>query len=122
MDEEANFPVAASVLRNNLYMGDVFCGAATLEEAIVLRQQLKGILKSAGRELHKHCANHEKLSPDPEQNYNFATSFCQLKNIENGNNSLVSLENINNIEIPKVYSCRLFQKLLRSVAFADDAS
>ncbi|GFU74540.1 uncharacterized protein TNCV_550791 [Trichonephila clavipes] len=24
-------------------------------------------------ELHKLCANHEKLSPDPEQNYNFAT-------------------------------------------------
>ncbi|GFU87483.1 uncharacterized protein TNCV_2446171 [Trichonephila clavipes] len=73
MDEEANFPIAASVLRNNLYMGDVLCGAATLEEAIVLRQQLKGILKSAGMELHKLCANHEKLSPDPEQNYNFAT-------------------------------------------------
>ncbi|GFX42041.1 uncharacterized protein TNCV_353481 [Trichonephila clavipes] len=43
------------------------------EEAIVLRQELKGILKSAGMELHKHCANHEKLSSDPEQNYNFAT-------------------------------------------------
>ncbi|GFX24596.1 uncharacterized protein TNCV_3343761 [Trichonephila clavipes] len=73
MDEEANFPIAASALRNNLYMDDVLCGAATLEEAIVLRQQLKGILKSAGMELHKLCANHEKLSPDPEQNYNFAT-------------------------------------------------
>ncbi|GFY02163.1 integrase catalytic domain-containing protein [Trichonephila clavipes] len=73
MDEEANFPIAASVLRNNLYMDDVLCGAATLEGAIVLRQQLKGILKSAGMELHKLCANHEKLSPDPEQNYNFAT-------------------------------------------------
>ncbi|GFV96369.1 uncharacterized protein TNCV_2869471 [Trichonephila clavipes] len=43
------------------------------EEAIVLRQQLKEILKSAGMELHKLCANHEKLSPGPEQNYNFAT-------------------------------------------------
>ncbi|GFS65045.1 uncharacterized protein TNCV_1635551 [Trichonephila clavipes] len=73
MDEEANFPIAASVLRNNLCMDDVLCGAATLEEAIVLRQQLKGILKSAGMELHKLCANHEKLPPDPEQNYKFAT-------------------------------------------------
>ncbi|GFX35373.1 uncharacterized protein TNCV_101801 [Trichonephila clavipes] len=73
MDEEANFPIAAYVLRNNLYMDDVLCGAETLEEAIVLRQQLKGILNSAGIELHKLCANHEKLSPDPEQNYNFAT-------------------------------------------------
>ncbi|GFT24976.1 uncharacterized protein TNCV_179021 [Trichonephila clavipes] len=73
MDEEANFLIEASVLRNNLRMDDVLCGAATLEEAVVLRQQLKGILKSAGMELHKLCANHEKLSPDPEQNYNFAT-------------------------------------------------
>ncbi|GFX10501.1 uncharacterized protein TNCV_2583231 [Trichonephila clavipes] len=73
MDEEANFPVAASVLWNKLYMDDVLCGAATLEEGTVLRQQLKGILKSAGMELHKLCANHEKLSPDPEQSYNFAT-------------------------------------------------
>ncbi|GFW78685.1 uncharacterized protein TNCV_4261081 [Trichonephila clavipes] len=29
MDEKANFPIAASVLRNNLYMDDVLCGAAT---------------------------------------------------------------------------------------------
>ncbi|GFU27290.1 integrase catalytic domain-containing protein [Trichonephila clavipes] len=29
MDEEANFPIAASVLRNNLYLDDVLCGAAT---------------------------------------------------------------------------------------------
>ncbi|GFY34071.1 uncharacterized protein TNCV_4982741 [Trichonephila clavipes] len=73
MDKEANFPIAASVLRNNLYMDDVLCGASTLEEAIVLRLQIKGILKSAGMELHKLCANHEKLSSDPEQNYNFTT-------------------------------------------------
>ncbi|GFW89661.1 integrase catalytic domain-containing protein [Trichonephila clavipes] len=72
IDEEAIFPIAASVLRNNLYILYVLCGAVTLEEAIILRQQLKGILKSAGMELHKLCANHEKLSPDPEQNYNFA--------------------------------------------------
>ncbi|GFX73988.1 uncharacterized protein TNCV_2954711 [Trichonephila clavipes] len=31
MDEEANFPIAASVLWNNLYMDDVLCGAATFE-------------------------------------------------------------------------------------------
>ncbi|GFX57592.1 integrase catalytic domain-containing protein [Trichonephila clavipes] len=29
MDEEANFPIAAPVLRNNLYMDDVLCDAAT---------------------------------------------------------------------------------------------
>ncbi|GFX77104.1 uncharacterized protein TNCV_1073041 [Trichonephila clavipes] len=132
MDEEANFPIAASVLRNNLYMDDVLCGAATLEEAIVLRQQLKGILKSAGMELHKLCANHKKLSPDPEQNYNFATltetkalgvswkpnldcflikrlwrsklewnDLLPAEEYREWQQFLVSLENINNIEIPR---------------------
>ncbi|GFV61616.1 uncharacterized protein TNCV_187741 [Trichonephila clavipes] len=129
MDEEANFPIAASVLRNNLYMDDVLCGAATLEEAIVLRQQLKGILKSAGMELHKLCANHEKLSPGPEQNYNFATltetktlgvswkpnlncflikrsklewnDLLPAEEYREWQQFLVSLENINNIEIPR---------------------
>ncbi|GFV18948.1 uncharacterized protein TNCV_4758331 [Trichonephila clavipes] len=113
MDEEANFPIAASVLRNNLYMDDVLCGAATLVEAIVLRQQLKGILKSAGMELHKLCANHEKLSPDPEQNYNFATltetktsklewnDLLPAEEYREWQQFLVSLENINNIEIPR---------------------
>ncbi|GFU22867.1 uncharacterized protein TNCV_4966121 [Trichonephila clavipes] len=81
MDEETNFPIGASRLRRNLYMDDVLCGAATLKETIVLRQQLKGILKSAGMELHKLCANHEKLSPDPEQNYNFAT-LTETKTLE----------------------------------------
>ncbi|GFW61402.1 uncharacterized protein TNCV_4137191 [Trichonephila clavipes] len=187
MDEEANFPIVASVLRNNLYMDDVLCGAATLEEAIVLRQQLKGVLKGAGMELHKLCANHEKLSPDPEQNYNFATltetkrlgvswkpnQDCFLIKVKVCLDSsytkrdvlstiakifdpvglmapviskakiflqrlwrsklewndllpaeeyrewqqfLVSLENINNIEIPRRIFLLLFQKLLRSMA------
>ncbi|GFV78914.1 uncharacterized protein TNCV_4346731 [Trichonephila clavipes] len=132
MDEEANFPIAASALRNNLYMDDVLCGAATLEEAIVLRQQLKEILKSAGMELHRLCANHEKLSPDPEQNYNFATltesktlglswkpnldcflikrlwrsilewnDLLPAEEYRELHQFLVSLENINNTEIPR---------------------
>ncbi|GFT18515.1 uncharacterized protein TNCV_1708301 [Trichonephila clavipes] len=94
-------------------MDDVLCGAATLEEAIVLRQQLKGILNSAGMELHKLCANHEKLSPDPEQNYNFATltetktsklewnDLLPAEEYREWQQFLVSLENINNIEIPR---------------------
>ncbi|GFV29442.1 hypothetical protein TNCV_3319361 [Trichonephila clavipes] len=81
IDVVANFPIAAFVLRNNLYMDDVLCDAATLMEAIVLRQQIKIILKSSRMELHKLCANHEKLSPDPEQNYSFAT-LTETKTLE----------------------------------------
>ncbi|GFW66709.1 integrase catalytic domain-containing protein [Trichonephila clavipes] len=71
MDEEANFPIRFT--EQFIYGRCPLWCCNVREEAIVLRQQLEGILKSAGMELHKLCANHEKLSPDPEQNYNFAT-------------------------------------------------
>ncbi|GFT62822.1 uncharacterized protein TNCV_1606571 [Trichonephila clavipes] len=44
-DEEKNFPLAAPVLRENFYMDDVLCGAASLMEAKALKNQLSGILK-----------------------------------------------------------------------------
>ncbi|GFX41898.1 uncharacterized protein TNCV_390111 [Trichonephila clavipes] len=44
-DEEKNFPLAASVLRENFYMDGVLCGAASLMEAKALKHQLSGILK-----------------------------------------------------------------------------
>ncbi|GFV75027.1 uncharacterized protein TNCV_2114521 [Trichonephila clavipes] len=52
-DEEKNFPWAAPVLRENFYMDDVLCGAASLLEAKALKNQLSGILKKRGMELHK---------------------------------------------------------------------
>ncbi|GFU48269.1 uncharacterized protein TNCV_4626851 [Trichonephila clavipes] len=52
-DEEKNFPLAAPVLRENFYMDDVLCGAASLMESKALKNQLSGILKKGGMELHK---------------------------------------------------------------------
>ncbi|GFY11148.1 uncharacterized protein TNCV_4471341 [Trichonephila clavipes] len=52
-DEEKNFPLAAHVLRENFYMDDVLCGAASLMEAKALKNQLSSILKKGGMELHK---------------------------------------------------------------------
>lgn len=40
-DEESNFPVAASVLRNDFYMDDVLSGAETLSEAKEADSDLK---------------------------------------------------------------------------------
>ncbi|GFS91348.1 integrase catalytic domain-containing protein [Trichonephila clavipes] len=84
-------------------MDDVFCDSETLEETIILRQQIKGILKSAGMELHKPCANHEKLSPDLEQNYNFAT-----------------LTETKTLTIPRLELCAavLFAKLVKRIVAA----
>ncbi|GFU80843.1 uncharacterized protein TNCV_3728811 [Trichonephila clavipes] len=101
MDEEANFPITASVLRNNLHMDDVLRGGATLEEAIVLRQQLKRILKSAGMELHK-------LVPIPRNSEEYR-EWHQF---------LVSLENINNIEIQRRILVA-FPELIKIHGFAD---
>ncbi|GFV11751.1 uncharacterized protein TNCV_977401 [Trichonephila clavipes] len=40
-DEEKNFPLAAPVLRENFYMDDVLCGAASLMESKALKNQKK---------------------------------------------------------------------------------
>ncbi|GFW20494.1 uncharacterized protein TNCV_4547611 [Trichonephila clavipes] len=47
-DEEKNFPLAAPVLRENFYMDDVLCGAASLMEANALKNPLSDILKKGG--------------------------------------------------------------------------
>ncbi|GFX79260.1 uncharacterized protein TNCV_695721 [Trichonephila clavipes] len=47
-DEEKSFPLAAPVLRDNVYMDDVLCGAASLMEAKALQNQLPGILQKGG--------------------------------------------------------------------------
>ncbi|KFM77752.1 hypothetical protein X975_01402, partial [Stegodyphus mimosarum] len=71
LDEESNFPMAAPVLRENFYMDDVLCGAATLKEAKELQRQLIAILQRAGMHMHKWCANHSELSLNREE-YNFS--------------------------------------------------
>ncbi|GFS68200.1 integrase catalytic domain-containing protein [Trichonephila clavipes] len=61
-DDEKNFPLAAPVLRENFYMDNVLCGAASLMEAKALKNQLSGILKKAGMELHKWGCSHPELA------------------------------------------------------------
>ncbi|GFY16949.1 uncharacterized protein TNCV_3690071 [Trichonephila clavipes] len=60
--EEKNFPSAAPALRENFYMDDVFCGAASLMEAKALKNQLSGILKKGGMELPKWGSSHPELA------------------------------------------------------------
>ncbi|GFV62516.1 uncharacterized protein TNCV_3866971 [Trichonephila clavipes] len=42
-----------AILRENFYMDDVLCSAASLMEAKALKNQLSGILKKGGMKLHK---------------------------------------------------------------------
>ncbi|GFW24684.1 integrase catalytic domain-containing protein [Trichonephila clavipes] len=70
-DEEKNFPLAAPVLRENFYMDDVLCGAASLMEAKALKNQLHGILKKGGMELHKWGSSHPELASNILEDYEF---------------------------------------------------
>ncbi|GFU80196.1 uncharacterized protein TNCV_4309981 [Trichonephila clavipes] len=70
-DEEKNFPLAAPVLRENFYMDDVLCGAASLMEAKTLKNQLSGILKKGGMELHKWGSSHPELASNILGDYEF---------------------------------------------------
>ncbi|GFV19558.1 integrase catalytic domain-containing protein [Trichonephila clavipes] len=70
-DEEKNFPFAAPVLRENFYMDDVLCGAASLMEAKALRNQLSGILKKGGMELLKWGSSHPEQASNIIGDYEF---------------------------------------------------
>ncbi|GFW74553.1 uncharacterized protein TNCV_2414521 [Trichonephila clavipes] len=69
--DEENFPLAAPVLRENFYMDDVLCGAASLMEAKALKNQLSGILKKGGMELHKWGSSHPELASNILGDYEF---------------------------------------------------
>ncbi|GFS73631.1 uncharacterized protein TNCV_2246621 [Trichonephila clavipes] len=69
--DEENFPLAAPVLRENFYMDDVLCGAASLMEAKALKNQLSGILKKGGMELHKWGSSHPELASNILGHYEF---------------------------------------------------
>ncbi|GFU78961.1 uncharacterized protein TNCV_308021 [Trichonephila clavipes] len=69
-DEEKNFPLAAIILRE-LFLDDVLCGAASLMEAKALKNQLFGILKKGGMELHKWGSSHPELASNIIGDYEF---------------------------------------------------
>ncbi|GFT94519.1 uncharacterized protein TNCV_248321 [Trichonephila clavipes] len=52
-------------------MDDVLCGAASLMEAKALKNQLSGILKKGGMELHKWGSSHPELASNILGDYEF---------------------------------------------------
>ncbi|GFW55599.1 integrase catalytic domain-containing protein [Trichonephila clavipes] len=54
-------------------MDDVLCGAASLMEAKALKNQLSGILKKGGMELHKWGSSHPELASNILGDYEFET-------------------------------------------------
>ncbi|XP_055600721.1 uncharacterized protein LOC129749698 [Uranotaenia lowii] len=64
MDEGENFPAARNVLEHDFYVDDAISGAATVEEAIELRDQLIALMKKGGFALRKICSNKPEVLRD----------------------------------------------------------
>ena len=62
-DEKSRYPLGASCLESNTYVDDTFAGADELSVAMQTKQELIGLLMSAGIKLDKWAANHPELSP-----------------------------------------------------------
>ncbi|XP_049878190.1 uncharacterized protein LOC126375293 [Pectinophora gossypiella] len=68
-DEEESFPVAAQILRQDLYVDDVVTGCSTVEQALERQQQLIGIMGSGGFELRKWSSNHTAVLQSIPENH-----------------------------------------------------
>lgn len=62
--ERLNYSRAADVLETSVYMDDICTGASTVEEALILRNELIAILKSGGYELRKWLSNSPHILKD----------------------------------------------------------
>ncbi|XP_070529793.1 uncharacterized protein [Cardiocondyla obscurior] len=64
---ESEFPVGAKRITRDFYMDDLLTGADTLDEAIIMRDQIIAILRRGKLELSKWLSNHVELLPREEQ-------------------------------------------------------
>ena len=58
LDEQQNFPLAATMLQRDFYVGDLMTGTDTIEDALILQ---KAILECVGMKLSKWCSNHPDI-------------------------------------------------------------
>lgn len=60
-DEGSQFPIAASVLKKDFYVDDLFSGGRNAAEVIKLRDQLEALLAKGGFQLRKWASNDESV-------------------------------------------------------------
>ncbi|GFW99953.1 integrase catalytic domain-containing protein [Trichonephila clavipes] len=63
-DEEQNFPLAAKIARENIYIDDLLSGADTEVEAKSIIIEIQNLLKSGGFILRKWSSSHPKVLQD----------------------------------------------------------
>ncbi|XP_055714187.1 uncharacterized protein LOC129808438 [Phlebotomus papatasi] len=67
-DESQTYPLAASVLRHNFYVDDCLISVSTVQEALTVKEQLTGILRTAGMELSKFRSNRPQILVNNDHN------------------------------------------------------
>ncbi|XP_037930364.1 uncharacterized protein LOC119665129, partial [Teleopsis dalmanni] len=80
---QGNYLYGATSLKKDFYVDDGLIGADTINEALLIQQQLITILDKAGMKLKKWCANNPKLlhgiaTEDQEVNLNFDSKETQF--------------------------------------------
>ncbi|XP_025159234.1 uncharacterized protein LOC112589578 [Harpegnathos saltator] len=67
MDDRNDFPLAAPLLQNNIYVDDVLFGSDDIEKTIEIRNQLTALLRRGGFELRKWSGNSATLLADLDE-------------------------------------------------------
>ncbi|KAG5880600.1 hypothetical protein JTB14_026571 [Gonioctena quinquepunctata] len=70
-DERKNFPLAANILNEDIYIDDVCSGSSSLAEAKLIRNELINILRKGNFELRKWASNQQSLLDDLPINYRY---------------------------------------------------
>ncbi|XP_043064098.1 uncharacterized protein LOC122320088 [Drosophila ficusphila] len=66
-DEEAEFPLAAKIVRRDFYVDDLISGGDSIEEAAQIREQVKELLSKGHFPIRKWCSNEAAaLEGEPE--------------------------------------------------------
>ncbi|GFQ65423.1 integrase catalytic domain-containing protein [Trichonephila clavata] len=58
LDKRENFPRAADIVLQDIYLDDILSGCSSLNELDLLKTELTQLFKSAGMSLHKWCFSH----------------------------------------------------------------
>ncbi|XP_076293042.1 uncharacterized protein LOC143215116 [Lasioglossum baleicum] len=58
IDEGADFPYASEILKRDLYVGDLLTGANSLEEVLIVRNEVIELLKRGGFTIRQWASNH----------------------------------------------------------------
>ncbi|XP_037821167.1 uncharacterized protein LOC119610134 [Lucilia sericata] len=82
-DEERCFPLGSRILRECMYVDDALVGAHSIPDALEARNQLIGILDTAGFELRKWASNSKQILKNLPQEHLLNSSFLSLDDKSN---------------------------------------